>query len=108
MSWRRLLKHTWPGRCILVSAAMVLLVACSSSLRDRDGTVAANQQLAARIKAAMVSDPRVNGSAIDVRVDDDVVMLEGFAETSAARDAAEATARRFIGERSLTVQLEVK
>jgi len=105
---RRSRKYTRAGRCVPVLAAAILLLACSAGVGNRADTAAANEKLAATIKAAMVGDARINGATIDVRVEDDVVVLEGFAETSAARQAAEETARRFIDERSLNVRLTVK
>jgi len=48
---------------------------------------------AVRIKALLLEEPDLAGSAIDVDLRDDRVILEGFVETENQRERAEAIAR---------------
>lgn len=74
--------------------AVVLLAGCadtpineSARLENQDSAQAV------RIKALLLEEPDFAGSAIDVDMSNDRVVLEGFVETEDQRERAEAIAR---------------
>lgn len=62
---------------------------------------AADADVAQRVRAALMADPRINGQTITVTVVRGEAQLGGYAENVAARDLALATARRVHGVRSV-------
>jgi osmotically-inducible protein OsmY len=66
-----------------------------------DWQQAADADIARRVRAALLADPRINGQTFTVTVVRGDVQLGGYAENVATRDLALATARRVHGVRSV-------
>lgn len=80
----------WMG--LLLAAA--LLAGCADTPINESARLE-NQDSpqAVRIKALLLEEPDLAGSAIDVDMHNDRVILEGFVETEGQRERAEAIAR---------------
>lgn len=74
----------------------------SAKLENQDSDAAV------RIKAALIHDPRLAGSAIDVEIDDGRVVLTGFVETEEQSQSAIEVARRQQGVATVVNRITVK
>jgi hyperosmotically inducible protein len=72
-----------------------------------DARVAADKELAGRVKAALVAERNLNAHGIDVTAKDGAVTLFGTAETRARRDLAQKVAARVDGVKSVENKLAV-
>jgi hyperosmotically inducible periplasmic protein len=68
---------------------------------------AADKELAARVKAALVAERNLNAHGIDVTAKDGAVTLYGTAETRMRRDMAETIAARVDGVKSVENKLAI-
>lgn len=82
------------GEWIGLVLAATLLASCADTPINESARLA-NQDSpqAVRIKALLLEEPDLAGSAIDVDMRNDRVILEGFVETEDQRERAEAIAR---------------
>lgn len=84
-------RSAW-GCALLVLA---LITGCASPMGDESATLGQQDSVAAvRIKASLFEAEGLAGSAIDVDLKNGRVVLDGFVETQAQREQAEAIARR--------------
>ncbi len=82
------------GEWIGLLLAAALLASCADTPINESARLE-NQDSpqAVKIKAQLLEEPGLAGSAIDVDMRNDRVILEGFVETEAQRERAEAIAR---------------
>ncbi len=67
-----------------------------------------NSEVAVRIKASLISEPGLAGSAIDVKIEDGKAVLSGFVETEAQARQAVRIARDQKGVSAVVNRLVVK
>ena len=93
-----------------VGCAVALLVAgCASNGDSRStGQFIDDTAIHAKTKAALINDPVVSGTKIDVDVQRGVVILTGAVNGDVAKDKAEAIARGVDGVRSVENNLIVR
>ncbi len=98
-------RRNWIG--VLLAGA--LLAGCADAPINESARLE-NQDSpqAVRIKALLLEEPNLAGSAIDVDMSDDGVILEGFVETEEQRDRAEAIARDYDQVTAVDNQITVK
>lgn len=63
---------------------------------------------AVRLKAVLLDAPDLAGSAIDVSISEDRVLLEGFVETDSQRQRAEELVRQHSDGRQVSNRIQVK
>lgn len=80
----------WIG---LVLAAILLASCAGTPINESARLENQDSPQAVRIKALLLEEPDLAGSAIDVDMRNDRVILEGFVETEDQRERAEAIAR---------------
>lgn len=89
--------------------AAMALVACSSSPNERSaGEVFDDTSVLAKTKAALVNDPDIHGSSIDVDVLRGQVTLTGVVRSEAERKKVLETVWGIKGVRSVQTDLKVK
>ena len=87
----------------------VLLTACASSPNERSaGEVFDDTAVLAKAKAALVNDPDIKGSSIDVDVNRGVVRLTGVVRSEAERKKAVDTVYGIKGVQKVLTDLTVK
>ncbi|SEL63127.1 BON domain-containing protein [Halomonas daqiaonensis] len=98
-------RHIWIG----VLLAVALLAGCvdnpineSARLENQDSPQAV------RIKARLLEEPDLAGSAIDVDLNGDQAILSGFVETTEQRERAEAISRDHERVKSVDNRITVK
>jgi len=95
----------------LVGSAVVAiaLVACSSSPNERSaGEVFDDTSVLAKTKAALVNDPDIKGSSIDVDVNRGAVTLTGVVRSEAERKKVLETVWGVKGVKSVQTDLKVQ
>lgn len=95
---------------LLGSAAVAIaLVACSSSPNERSaGEVFDDTAVLAKAKAALVNDPDIHGSSIDVDVQRGAVTLTGVVRSEAERKKVLETVWGVKGVKSVQTDLKVQ
>jgi osmotically-inducible protein OsmY len=93
-------------RSTLLVAAL-LLVGCALLTGTPPTESSADQTLATRVREALVADPRLRGSQLDVCVRDGVATLTGRVPTFLERRRAIETALRVLGVRRVTSEIEL-
>ena len=95
---------------LLSSAAMaIVLVACSSGPNERNaGEVFDDTAVLAKTKAALVNDPDIKGSSIDVDVNRGAVTLTGVVRSEAERKKVLETVWGVKGVKSVQTDLRVE
>lgn len=103
--------HAGTGVSLAVSLALCLIVAgCGLLPRGMEGAGTPNSDAAisSRVQSAMASKKVIDAAALHVDTMDGVVLLTGFARSSAERDAAAAAARQVRGVKAVRNQIVVK
>ena len=77
---------------------------CSAAV---DRVAIEDAQTAARVKTALVNDPELGASAIEVRVECRIVQLAGRVQTQTEADRAAAVARSVPGVQGVELALQV-
>jgi hyperosmotically inducible periplasmic protein len=72
------------------------------------GQVVDDASITAKVRAALIDDPRTKSHQIEVTTNDGVVQLGGFVDTATNKAAAEQIARRVAGVTRVTNRLEVR
>jgi hypothetical protein len=94
---------------LLYVAASLAFVGCAGGRYEQStGEWIDSKSLNARVKAALVDDPVVKGTDIDVDVWKEVVQLNGFVDTEEQRQRAEKVAWGIEGVRGVDNNLAVK
>ena len=82
---------------------------CASPWHNESADLSAqDSEMALRIKSALIDEPTLAGSAIDVDFDDGRARLTGFVETSEQRETAARVARRHEGVTTVVNEIVVK
>ena len=91
-------------RALACGLVAVLVLACGVACKSgpEDATITTN------VKAKLVADPTVSGTAINVDTKDGVVTLTGTVDNDAARTKAETIAKGVEGVKSVKTNLTVK
>ena len=89
--------YSGPRICAIVSG-------CSAAV---DRVAIEDAQTAARVKTALVNDPELGASAIEVRVERRIVRLAGRVRTQTDADRAAAVARSVPGVQDVELALQV-
>lgn len=94
---------------LLGTLMLAATVGCAStSMPDSAGEHVDDTALTANVKAAMVNQPELNASEINVETYQGTVQLSGFASSQADIDKAVAAARSINGVKSVTNDLRLK
>jgi len=89
--------------------AALLLVACAGGPNERStGQVLDDATILAKTKAALVNDPEIKGSSIDVDVERGVVTLTGVARSQREKDKVVQTAYGVTGVKSVQTDIQIK
>lgn len=90
-------------------AAALFAVGCASTEDSRStGQVIDDTAIYTKVKAALINDPVVSGTAINVDVERGVVMLDGAVNGDVAKRKAEEIARGVDGVRSVQNNIVVR
>jgi osmotically-inducible protein OsmY len=93
----------------LVCTAAMFVTGCGSTADDRStGQVIDDTAIHTKVKAALVNDPVVSGTAINVDVQRGVVVLNGAVNGDVEKTKAEDIARGVSGVRSVENNLIVR
>jgi len=94
---------------LLGALMLAATVGCAStSTADSTGEYIDDTALTANVKAAMVNQPELNASDINVETYQGTVQLSGFVSSQADIDKAVAAARSINGVKSVTNDMRVK
>jgi osmotically-inducible protein OsmY len=94
---------------VLGCAAALFVTGCGSTADDRStGQVIDDTAIHTKVKAALVNDPVVSGTAINVDVERGVVILTGAVNGNVEKTKAEDIARGVNGVRSVENNLIVR
>jgi hyperosmotically inducible periplasmic protein len=100
------LKTVWAG---LGCAALLFVTGCGSTESDRStGELIDDTTIHAKVKAALVNDPVVSGTAINVDVERGVVTLDGAVNGDVEKRKAEEIVRGVNGVRSVQNKIVVR
>jgi hyperosmotically inducible periplasmic protein len=89
--------------------AALMLVACAGGPNERStGEVVDDGRILATTKAALMNDPEIKGSSIDVDVNRGEVTLTGTARSERERDKIMKTVWGVNGVKSVKTNLQVK
>ena len=91
-----------------LSEATAAVARAASEAAAQAGDAIADGALTAKVKAALLADPEVEGLRIDVDSRDGVVTLTGLLDRPAAVERAQAIARRVDGVKSVESRLTAK
>jgi hyperosmotically inducible periplasmic protein len=89
------------------TAGLVICAIVSGCSAAVDRVAIADAQTAARVKTALVNDPELGASAIEVRVEYGIVHLAGRVQTQTEADRAAAVARSVPGVQGVELALQV-
>lgn len=107
MDMKQIKKFT--GMCAALAAAAIFATGCASTEDSRSaGQVLDDTALHTMVKAALVNDPVVSGTSINVDVERGVVSLAGAVNGEVAKRKAEEIARGVEGVRSVENKLVVR
>ncbi len=81
---------------------------CGNLLGQDDKISDKNEQIIARVKLALVREHGLDAAPIDVKVEKDVVTLNGFVEDEFQREQAVKTAKRVTGVQSVINNIQIK
>lgn len=96
-------------RAAIVAVSMFTLTACSTSPTDRTmGVAVTDTAISAKVKTALLGDPDVKGTNVQVETYRGTVQLSGFVETPQSAMRAADIARRVDGVREVNNALIVK
>jgi osmotically-inducible protein OsmY len=93
---------------------LVVIFAISACAGDRDrtsrsaGQVAEDNAIAARVKSALIADPQVKGTQVDVEVFKGVVQLSGFVDNTTNVQKAVSIARSVPGVKEVRNSLQAR
>ncbi len=105
---RGIMKKNWQKMAGGMVAA-IMLVGCAGGPNERStGQVIDDTSILAKTKAALVNDPEIKGTAIDVDVHRGQVTLTGVARSEAEKKKIVATAWGVDGVRSVQTNIAVK
>jgi len=94
---------------VLAGAAVLFVTGCGSTADSRStGQVIDDTAIHTKVKAALVNDPVVAGTAINVDVERGVVVLSGAVNGNAEKSKAEDIARGVTGVRTVENNLVVR
>ncbi|HMB39925.1 MAG TPA: BON domain-containing protein [Wenzhouxiangellaceae bacterium] len=98
------------SRTVLLTTVVAVLAAGCANPWARDSAKLENQDsdTALQIKAALMAEPDLAGSAIDVQIEDDEAVLTGFVGTEAQSREAVRIARGQQGVSNVVNRLVVK
>ena len=89
------------------TAGLVICAIVSGCSAAVDRVAIEDAQTAARVKTALVNDPELGASAIEVRVEYGIVQLAGRVRTQTEADRAAAVARSVTGVQGVALALQV-
>jgi osmotically-inducible protein OsmY len=92
----------------VLAAALLAGGACSTDAVRHPTEVTNDNNLTARVKTALVSEPGVKSTDINVTTFRGVVSLSGFVESPEMAEKAISAASRVTGVRSVTNDMQVK
>jgi hyperosmotically inducible protein len=94
---------------LLVAAAALGLGACASTpTQESTGEHIDDAAITAKVNTALVQDPQVKARQVDVETARGVVQLNGFVDTTAAKDRATTVARSVTGVQQVHNNLVVQ
>lgn len=93
---------------VLLLWLVVFFSGCAGFPGEGSGNAQQDSAEAVRLKAVLLEAEDLAGSAIDVTVKDDRILLEGFVEKSAQRQRAEDLVREHSDIDRVTNHIEVK
>lgn len=92
-----------------LGAALLGLTACApTATRESPGEYAGDAAVTAKVKTALVKEPGVKATAINVETFRGVVQLSGFVDTQDMADRAVAAASRVSGVKSVKNDMRLK
>jgi osmotically-inducible protein OsmY len=92
----------------VLAAALLAVGACATDTMRHPTEVTNDNNLTARVKTALITEPGVKGTDINVTTYRGVVSLSGFVESQEMASKAVDTAQRVSGVRSVTNDMRVK
>lgn len=96
------------GRLVILGS-LALLVACTPTRTQKTvGEQVDDTTTTARVKSALLADPAVKGTQIDVEVFRGIVQLNGFVDSSEGRTRAAEVARGVTGVREVRSNLRLQ
>lgn len=102
-------KHLRFGSGALAAMLMVVLTACAGGASQRSaGQSLDDGVLVGRVKSALISNDETKARQINVEVYRGEVQLNGFVDSEAARTAANATANKVEGVKSVRNNLQIR
>lgn len=94
---------------LLCLALALTAAACAGDRTSRStGQVVDDNALAAKVKSAMIADPVVKGTQVEVEVFKGVVQLSGFVDSAASAQKAASIARNVHGVKEVRNNIIVK
>jgi osmotically-inducible protein OsmY len=101
--------HTPIAAALLAVSALIGVSACApTATRQSAGEYVDDAAVTARVKAALLNEPAVKGTAINVETYRGVVSLSGFVDSQEMAARAVTTAQAVNGVRSVTNDMRVK
>ncbi len=98
------MKTDWRALILL----LMFIPGCAVFDGDQDVDGAQDSAEEVRLKAVLLEADNLGGAAIDVTIDQETILLEGFVETDAQRKRAENLMRENSDIDSVTNRLEVR
>ena len=99
-------------RCISLIACLVFAVVVSACAGDRTsrstGQSVDDSAIATKVKSALIADPAVKGTQVEVEVFKGVVQLSGFVDSSVSAQKAVSIARNVQGVTEVRNSMIVK
>lgn len=96
---------------LLIAAALVVVGGCVSTVpanQETPGEYVSDSWITTKVKAALVDDPRVKATEVNVETFKGAVQLSGFVSTNAAMDEAVRVARGIKGVTSVKNDMRLK
>jgi hyperosmotically inducible protein len=93
---------------LLVPVITIAAVGCWNRLGQDAEVLDKNEKIAAQVKVELVKAPGLNAAPINVKVQNGVVMLDGFLEDESQRQRATQAAQTVTGVESVEDNLQVK